>query len=188
MKDTEIISFYNNLDQNAKKESRNYCIKVCPKCGAVDPGFTKGGNANSGKPMVKCSCCHKRFTYDNGQLTHYSHQDESKWDQLIVDTFSQVPVEKSAANMNISTYTVWRMRMKLLHMLEKMIADTVVSGEIELDEKYVLNSHKGEKLDNLKPRKRGGSASKRGLSNEQICFKNNEHSSTDKWRSNETVK
>lgn len=46
MKDTEIISFHNNLDQyakdkidrqlidltNAKKESRNYCIKVCPKC------------------------------------------------------------------------------------------------------------------------------------------------------------
>ena len=69
MKDTEIINFYNNLDQyakdkidrqlidltNAKKESRNYCIKVCPKCGAVDPGFTKGGNANSGKPMLKCS-------------------------------------------------------------------------------------------------------------------------------------
>ena len=80
------------------------------------------------------------------------------------------------------------MRMKLLHMLEKMIADTVVSGEIELNEKYVLNSHKGKKIDNLKPRKRGGSASKRGLSNEQICFKNNEHSSTDKWRSNETVK
>ena len=43
-----------------------------------------------------------------------------------------------------------------------MIADTVVSGEIELDEKYVLNSHKGEKIDNLKPRKRGGSASKEG--------------------------
>ena len=26
---------------NAKKESRNYCIKVCPKCGAVNPGFLK---------------------------------------------------------------------------------------------------------------------------------------------------
>ena len=72
--------------------------------------------------------------------------------------------------MNISTYTVWRMRMKLLHMLEKMLEDTVVSGEIELDEKYLLNSHKGEKIDNLKPRKRGGSASKRGLSSERICL------------------
>lgn len=51
-----------------------------------------------------------------------------------------------------------------------MIADTVASGEIELDEKYVLNSHKGKKIDNLKPRKRGGAASKRGLSSEQICL------------------
>jgi len=95
-----IVLTMNSFDHRsfAKKESRNYCIKVCPKCGAVDPGFTKGGNANSGKPMLKCSCCHKRFTYDNGQLTHYSHQDESKRYQLIVDTFSQVPVEKSAAN------------------------------------------------------------------------------------------
>lgn len=90
--------------------------------------------------------------------------------------------------MNISTYTVWRMRMKLLHMLKKMLEDTVVSGEIELDEKYLLNSHKGEKIDNLKPRKRGGSASKRGLSSEQICFKSDKYSSTNKWRSNETVK
>ena len=32
-----------------------------------------------------------------------------------------------------------------------MIADTVVSEEIELNEKYVLNSHKDEKIDNLKP-------------------------------------
>ena len=62
------------------------------------------------------------------------------------------------------------MRMKLLHMLEKMIADTVVFEEIELDEKYVLNSHKGEKIDNLKPRKRGGAAFKRGISSEQICL------------------
>ena len=153
MKDTEIINFYNNLDQyakdkidrqlidltNAKKESRNYCIKVCPKCGAVDPGFTKGGNANSGKPMLKC--CHKSFTYDNGQL-NYSHQDESKWDQLIVDIFSQVPIEKSATNMNIDTYHIWRMKY---FICLKMIADTVVSGEIELDEKYILNSHKVKK-------------------------------------------
>jgi len=184
MKDTEMINYYNNLDQyakdkidrqlidltNAKLESRNYCIKVCPKCGAVDPGFTKGGNANSGKPMLKCRCCHKRFTYDNGQLTHHSHQDESKWDQLIKDTFKQISIEKTAAKLNISTYTVWRMRMKLLHMLEKIVSDTVVSNEIELDEKYLRNSHKGEKLEDIKPRKRGSSASKRGLSNEQICL------------------
>ncbi len=73
MKDTEFVNFYNNLDQyvkdkidrqliyliNAKKEFRNYCIKAFPKCGAVYPGFIKGGNVNSGKPMLKCSRCHR---------------------------------------------------------------------------------------------------------------------------------
>ena len=61
MKDTEFINYYNSLDQfakdkidkqiidliNAKKESRNQCIKECSKCSAVDPGFTR--NSNSGK-------------------------------------------------------------------------------------------------------------------------------------------
>lgn len=70
MKDTEFINCYNSLDQfakdkidrqiidltNAKKESINRCINGCSKCGAVDPGFAKGGNTNSGKPMLKCSC------------------------------------------------------------------------------------------------------------------------------------
>ena len=117
MKDLEIIEHYNSLDQfakdkidrelidlvNAKKESRNYCIKVCPKCGSDSSRFTKGGKANSGKQMLQCSSRHKRFTIDHGQLTHYSHQDESKWDLLITDTFAQVPIEKTAATLDIST-------------------------------------------------------------------------------------
>ena len=45
--------------------------------------------------------------------------------------------EKTAATLDISTYTVWRMRMKLLHMFEELLNTTVVSGEIELDEKYL---------------------------------------------------
>lgn len=50
-----------------------------------------------------------------------------------------MPVEESAANMYISTYTGWvGMCMKLLHMFEKIIADTFIFGKIELDEKYVL--------------------------------------------------
>lgn len=183
MKDNEIISYYNSLDNfaqekidrqiidliTAKNESRNYCIKVCPKCRA-SAGFVKNGITRNGKQMYRCCDCHKRFTADHGQLTFYSHQDESKWDQLIMDTFKQVPIEQTAATLNISTYTVWRMRMKLLHMLETISSQTVVSGEVEMDEKYFLNSHKGESIENVNPRKRGGSATKRGLSNEQICL------------------
>ena len=83
MKDTEIINFYNNLDQyakdkidrqlidltNAKKESRNYCIKVCQSVVQLILDLQKVEMQTVENPMLKCSCCHKRFTYDNGQLT-----------------------------------------------------------------------------------------------------------------------
>lgn len=53
----EIIERYNSLPEYAQTRvetlinhllvaadvSRNYCINVCPKCGAVEPCFTKGG-------------------------------------------------------------------------------------------------------------------------------------------------
>lgn len=49
-----------------------------------------------------------------------------------MDTYNQVPVEQIAATLNVSTYTVWRLRVKFLHMFEKLIYDTVVSGEVEM--------------------------------------------------------
>lgn len=46
----------------------------------------------------------------------------------------------------------------------------IKSGIIESDETYFLESEKGKKkIAHRKPRKRGGSASKRGISKEQIC-------------------
>ena len=60
--------------------------------------------------------------------------------------------------------------MKLLHALEQIQMETVLSEEIELDEKYFLNSHKGEQIEGVAGRKSGGKAKKRGLSSEQICL------------------
>lgn len=43
-------------------------------------------------------------------------------------------------------------------------------GIVEVDETYFLESHKGRKtIPTRKSRKRGGSASKRGISKEQVC-------------------
>ena len=122
--------------------SRSYSIKVCPKCGSKTPNWTRGGRANSGKQMLVCHSCNHRTVVDYGQLTYYSQQDRSKWNQLIKDTFQKVPIQKNAESFGISTYTVWRMRMKLLHALEAIANEIVVSHEVEMDEKYILNSHK----------------------------------------------
>ena len=89
-------------------------IKYCPKCGVENPETTKGGNANSGKPMLRCCSCGKRFVYDSGMLTFYSHQDKSQWADFIKETFSGTSIKDCAALIDVSERTAFRMRHKIL--------------------------------------------------------------------------
>lgn len=95
--------------------------------------------------MVLCHSCHHSTVIDHGQITYYSHQDRSKRDQLIEDIFQHVSEESTADKLGVIQYMVWHMRMKLLHALEKLVANNTVNDEVEMDEKYILTSHKGKK-------------------------------------------
>ena len=124
-------------------------IKVCPKCGVVNPKVIKGGHANSGKPMYKCCVCGKRFVSDNGTLTFYSHQDASKWSDFIKETMSGKSIAECAALINVSIRTAFRMRHKLMDFLNEAmkldLEDHPLSNEVECDETYYHESHKGLK-------------------------------------------
>lgn len=61
------------LDTNSKMNT--YHFEYCPKCGCYHPRLIKSGFANSGKQMLSCKECGKRFVVDRGQLTFYSHKD-----------------------------------------------------------------------------------------------------------------
>ncbi len=57
----------------------------------------------------------KRFVVDRGQLTFYSHQDQSKWNELILDTLNGVSLLKeTVAKINVNERNVFNMRHKLL--------------------------------------------------------------------------
>ena len=45
-----------------------------------------------------------------------------------------------------------------------------MGNEVEMDEKYTPYNHKGTKIDGVESKHRGTSASKRGLSNQQVCI------------------
>lgn len=104
---------------NANKEATQYHFEVCPKCGKVHPHLTKGGFANSGKPMLRCSDCGRRFVIDHGQLTFYSHQPQDKWNDLIIHTLQGDSLLKTAAEIDVSEMTVFRMRHKFLRFLQE---------------------------------------------------------------------
>ena len=77
--DCEITDY---LDINNKMNT--YYFEYCPKCGCYHTRLVKSGIANSGKQMLHCKECGKRFVVDCVQLTFYFHQDQSKWNKLIL--------------------------------------------------------------------------------------------------------
>lgn len=97
-----------------------YHFEECPKCHSVKATYTKAGLANSGKQMLRCSDCKHRFVIDRGQLTYYSHQDQSVWNDLTKDTMEGKSLKETAAKINVSESTAFRMRHKLLHSMEQL--------------------------------------------------------------------
>ena len=155
------------LDLNTKVEDT--APKSCPCCGAANAHFIKRGFSGR-KQRYQCKSCGKRFTFDAGKLTAYSHQTEEAWATFIRDTLSLKSLDECAANISVSHPTSFYMRHKLLSFLEEAIKDTeLLEGVIEADEAYVLESQKGIPVTTRKPRKHGETATKRGLSDEHFC-------------------
>ena len=110
----ERVSLMINDFIEINKQMDSYHFEYCPKCGCYHPRLIKSGFANSGKQMLRCKECGKRFVVDRGQLTFYSHQDQSKWNELILDTLNGVSLKETAAKINVNERNVFNMRHKLL--------------------------------------------------------------------------
>ena len=75
-------------------------------------------------------------------------------------------IRASAARCGIAPSTAHRWRHRFLEAVRQ--APDRLAGIVEADETFVLESRKGERKLNRKPRRRGGKARKRGLSREQV--------------------
>ena len=156
------------LDLNSKVEDT--APKSCPCCGAANAHFIKRGFSGR-KQRYQCKSCGKRFTFDAGKLTAYSHQTEEAWATFIRDTLSLKSLDECAASISVSHPTAFNMRHKLLSFLEEALKEgELLEGIVEADEAYVLESQKGIPVTTRKPRNHGEPATKRGLSDEQMCI------------------
>ena len=78
-------------------------------------------------------------------------------------------LDESTNRLGISHSTAWSWRHKTMEKMKSFQEGTMFSDRSELDEKYFHKSHKGKKLSDAEPKKRGTPARKRGISGELIC-------------------
>lgn len=145
-------------------ESRFDAEPCCGHCGSrsVQPW----GNA-SGLKRYRCKECRRTFNALTGTPLAQLHRRDVwlAYGQALADGVS---LRKAAKRCRIDLTTSFRWRHRFLEAAKHRKAKAV-TGVVEADETFFLRSQKGaRKIVGRAPRKRGGVAKKRGLSEEQV--------------------
>lgn len=135
---------------------------VCPHC----QGDAQKWGFSAGLRRYRCRSCGKTFNALTGTaLAFLKKRDKlADYGQAMVEGLS---LRKAAKRVGINLTTAFDWRHRLLRT-PAATGPTALKGVVEADETYFLESKKGKRGLDRKARKRGGKATKRGLSDEQI--------------------
>lgn len=135
----------------------------CPHCASRR---VKSWGRSCGLKRYRCGNCGKTFNALTGTpLARLRHRGAWKtYAQALADGVS---VRKAAVRCGVSADTAFRWRHRFLERPRQVKAQTI-AGIAEADETFFLRSFKGVRKLSRPPRKRGGTASKPGISDEQV--------------------
>ena len=150
-------------DANAIIEARFGDGPICPHCASQDIGRW---GSTGGLRRFRCRGCCKTFTALTGTPLAGLHKRQLwlGFASLLID---QASVRSCAKHCCIDITTSFRWRHRFLET-PRDTRSAKLRNIVEADETFFLESFKGAGNMPRTPRKRGGTAKKRGLSKEQI--------------------
>ncbi len=120
------------------------------------------------RKRYKCKSCGKTFNDLSGTSISKIHK-KSEWKDYISCMADGLSLRASAARTGVSLKTSFLWRHKILGSFQG-IGCTKLEGIVESDETFFLFSEKGDKaIEGREPRKRGGKASKAGISDDHVA-------------------
>ncbi len=138
----------------------------CPHCESKSP---RRNGTYRGRQRYLCRCCGRTFndlTATPLAGTHYP----DLWLRYLEAMAEGRTLPKLAEELGIHVSTAFHWRHKILRAARKLAKAPGLTGIVEADETYFLESMKGRrKVPHRPARKRGGKAAKRGISREQIA-------------------
>ena len=136
----------------------------CPYCSSKS--HQKWG-IRSGLQRYRCNSCEKTYNALTGTpLARLRHKEV--WADFAQDLIESKTIRESAKHCGVNKDTTFRWRHRMLNN-PKSLSARHLHGIVEFDETYFLESFKGSRHLNRTARKRGGTASKRGISSEQTA-------------------
>jgi len=137
----------------------------CPRCDCTR--CHRHGQAND-LQRYRCCACGRTFNDLTGTpLARLRHK--GKWLEYLAALLDSLPVRKAAGRLGVHRNTTFRWRHRFLEWV-KLDRPARLSGIVEADETFLLESQKGSRKLDRPARKRGGRARLRGISRELDCI------------------
>ena len=137
--------------------------RPCPHC---QHAVCRPWGQAHGLPRFRCAACGKTLNALTGTpLARPRHRE--RWGEYAQALIDGQTVRAAACRCGVHKNTAFRWRHRFL-ALPAEVKPSRLHGIVEADKTYFLESHKGERQLSRPPRKRGGVAAERGLSDEQI--------------------
>jgi transposase-like protein len=137
----------------------------CPRCTCAR--CHRSGAAN-GLQRYRCTACGRTFNALTGTpLARLRLRD--KWLAYLACLLESTTVRAAAERVAVAPSTSFRWRHRFIAGVRRERRPRL-SGIVEVDETYLLESQKGSRHLTRPARKRGGKASRRGLSKEFDCI------------------
>lgn len=176
-----IIEFKNYILENltdlcSTKNSNSKVISkfkgeetFCSKCGCK---LHKNGKTKNGIQKYICSGCKKTVSQTTNTIICHSKLSFETWKNIIDNLLNGFSIRRIAEENNVSNYTSFRLRHKVLYALKNFVKNIKLSGNIQSDEKYFSINLKGTKPNNMprysKKRTSKGNGIK-GISHHKVC-------------------
>ena len=105
----------------------------------------KNGKTKNGIQKYVCSECKITISETSNTIISHSRLSFEIWKNVIDNLLNGFSIRRIAEENNISNYTSFRIRHKVLYALKKFVENIKLSGNIQSDEKYFSINLKGMK-------------------------------------------
>ena len=138
-----------------------YARDACPRCGSRE--IEGNGKDPNGIRRWRCRSCRRSFSVTTGTVFESHRIPVADWTEFLLEMFSYESLKGITRSNRRSETTPPYWLAKLFAVLAGIQDDVVLSGNVQIDEKYYPLSDKDQqrKADGTKPR---------GLSKNQICI------------------
>jgi len=137
----------------------------CPRCDCTR--CYRHGHAND-LQRYRCRDCGRTFNDLTGTPLARL-RCKGKWLDYCAALLASCPIRQSAERVDVHRNTAFRWRHRFLRWV-KLDRPQCLTGIVEADEMFLLESQKGSRNLDRPPRKRGGRAQRRGISRELDCI------------------